>query len=146
MNLTPSRPSQLIRLLRCTAPDHCPLLVAQAGHPAHLLDNVAPARPRLVATANLADGPVAAKHGARRAESSEHNAEPAEQGLEDLRGGHVGGAQGVWHLGEGARELDVCAGSLAQGEHGGAPAVEGGVGGEVVDGEVGLADVVWDEG
>jgi hypothetical protein len=51
-------------------------------------------------------------------------------------------AEGGCHFGEAAGELHVGAGVFAEGEDGGAPGGEGGVGGDVVDGEVGFAEVV----
>lgn len=144
-------PSQFIRLLGRAPKDHGPLLIAQRAHVAHLLDNLLPLGPGLVhlvhvlvcvlvVKADGAHGPVAGKHDAAGAKGGEHDAQPGERGLEDVR--RVLGAQGGGHFGEAAGELHVGAGAFAEGEDGGAPGGEGGVGGDVVDGEVGLAEVV----
>lgn len=118
-------PSQPVRQLSRAAKDHGPVLVPQAGHPAHLVDNLPPLGEGAGADADLADGPVAAEHDAGAAEGGEDDAEPGERGLEDVR--RRRDLEGGGHLGEGARELHVRAGALAKGVDGRAPGVEAGV-------------------
>lgn len=133
---------QSVRLLGCAAKDHRTVLIAQRSHPAHALNDVAPQAPRVTGHVDGAHGPVAAEHDARGTERGEDDAEPAQHGLEDAVGVLV--AHGLGELREAPGQLHVDLGRLAEGVDGGAPGVEGGVGGDVVDGEVGLAEVIWD--
>lgn len=132
-------PLQPVSLLGGSTEDHGPLLVAQGRHPAHALDDAVPAGPGVLGV-DGANRPIAAEHDAAGAESGQDNSKPAKSGLEDVIGGFI--PEGIGHLRKATRQLHVGVGVLAKSVHGGTPGNESLVGGEVVDAEVGLAEVV----